>query len=74
VSVVVETPEEARRVVAEQMRAVYDFIKVYNNLRPDVLAAVMEAADAHGLPVAGHIPRAAGRGEALQRALAAGST
>lgn len=72
VSTVVRTPEEARRAVAEQHAAGYDFIKVYNNLAPDVLAAVVKAAHERGLAVVGHIPRAAGRAQALQQALATG--
>ncbi|MGH7481447.1 MAG: amidohydrolase family protein [Longimicrobiales bacterium] len=72
VSVVVRTPAEARRVVSEQQRAGYDFIKVYNNLTPDVLTAVTAAAHERGMAVIGHIPRKAGRERALQGALAAG--
>ena len=72
VSEVVTTAEEARQAVAEQRRAGYDFIKVYNNLTPDVLAAVTDAAHDEGMAVVGHIPRKAGRDRALQQALDAG--
>lgn len=72
VSVVVTTPRAARQAVAEQKRAGYDFIKVYNNLTPEVLAAVAEAAEAQGMAVVGHVPRKAGRARALQQALGAG--
>jgi len=72
VSVVVTSPEEASRVVAGQKQDGYDFIKVYNNLRPEVLLAVTESARQQGMAVIGHIPRIAGRADALQRALAAG--
>lgn len=72
VSTVATTPEEARRAVAEQHTAGYDFIKVYNNLMPDVLTAAVEAAHERGMAVLGHIPRKADRSEALQRALDAG--
>lgn len=72
VSTVVSTPEEARRAVAEQHGLGVDFIKVYNNLEPDVLTAVVEEAHKRGLAVVGHIPRRAGRPQALQAALKAG--
>lgn len=72
VSTVVTTPEEGRRVVAEQHDEGYDFIKVYNNLMPDVLTAVVDAAHQHGMAVLGHIPRQPERAQALQAALAAG--
>ncbi len=72
VSTVVSTPEEARLAVAEQHRAGYDFVKVYNNLTSIVLAAAVEAAHERGMAVLGHIPRQEGRAEALQRALSAG--
>jgi hypothetical protein len=71
VSTVVTTPEEARRAVAEQHRAGVDFIKVYNNLEPEVFRAAADEARRRGLAVIGHIPRRAGRPKALQDALAA---
>lgn len=71
VSIVVTTPEGARDVVVEQKRAGYDFIKVYNNLPPEVLEAATAMAHEQGMAVVGHIPRGAGRDQALQRALAA---
>jgi imidazolonepropionase-like amidohydrolase len=49
--------DEARRAVAEQAGAGYDFIKIYTHLSPDVYGAIVEAARAEGLPVAGHVPR-----------------
>ena len=72
VSEVVTTAEEARQAVVVQRRAGYDFIKVYNNLTPDVLGAVTNAARDEGMAVVGHIPRKAGRHRALQQALDAG--
>jgi imidazolonepropionase-like amidohydrolase len=72
VSTVCSTPEEARRAVAEQHAAGVDFIKVYNNLEPDALTAIIEEAHKRGLAVVGHIPRRAGRPQALQAALKAG--
>ena len=74
VSTVVTTAAEAERAVTEQQQAGVDFIKVYNNLEPEVLQAVVAAARQRGLAVVGHIPRKAGRAQALQTALAAGQT
>lgn len=71
VSTVVKTPEEARRAVAAQHGAGVDFVKVYNNLEPEVHRAAVEEAHRRGLAVVGHIPRKAGRPRALQAALAA---
>jgi imidazolonepropionase-like amidohydrolase len=52
--------DEARLAVAEQADAGYDFIKIYTNLSPEAYRAIVEAAQARGLPVAGHVPRAVG--------------
>jgi steroid delta-isomerase-like uncharacterized protein len=59
-STVVETPEEAKRVVAEQQQAGYDFIKVYGGLSSEVYGALVAAAGKHGLRAVGHVPRAVG--------------
>ena len=72
VSVAVRTPQEARAAVEAQIEAGVDFIKVYNNLDEGALRAAVAAAHARGLGVFGHIPRAGGREQALQRALDAG--
>jgi imidazolonepropionase-like amidohydrolase len=71
-TVVATTPEEARRAVAAQAAAGYDFIKTYNNLTPQALRAAIEEARAHGLAVVGHLPRNPDRATALQKALDAG--
>ncbi|MCI0489236.1 MAG: amidohydrolase family protein [Blastocatellia bacterium] len=68
VSVAVTTAEGARRVVAEQKRAGYDLIKVYNRLPPEAYTALIAAAKKEGLAVVGHIPRQVG----VERALDAG--
>ena len=52
------TPGEGRRAVEEQAAAGYDFVKVYANLSPATFQAIVEAAAARNLPVAGHVPRA----------------
>ncbi|MCA1560539.1 MAG: amidohydrolase family protein [Acidobacteria bacterium] len=64
-SVVVETPEEAERVVADQKRAGYDFVKVYSMLSREAYAALFAAAGRHGIKVVGHVPAAAGLDAAL---------
>jgi imidazolonepropionase-like amidohydrolase len=53
---VVTTPARAEREVARQAARGYDFIKVYDNLTPEVFQAIVEAARRHGMPVAGHVP------------------
>lgn len=50
----VDTPADARRVVAEQAAAGYDFIKVHSRIRADVYAAISEAARARKIAVVGH--------------------
>jgi imidazolonepropionase-like amidohydrolase len=57
-------PAEAGPAIAEIARAGFDCVKVYDGLRPAVLEAVHVAADAHGLPVIGHVPRRVGFAEA----------
>ncbi len=53
---IVETPQEARDAVATLDEAGVDFIKVYLHLPRDAFLAVLEQAEARGLPVAGHVP------------------
>lgn len=72
VSAVVRTPEEAERAIEAQLAEGVDLIKVYNNLRVDVLQAVTRIAHDNDVTVWGHIPRIDGRSTALQRALTAG--
>ena len=47
---------QARRIVEQQHRDGYDFIKVYHGLKAGALNAVLDAAADKGLPVAGHVP------------------
>jgi hypothetical protein len=49
---------EARRAVEEQASEGYDFVKIYANLSTEPFYAVMAAARARRLPVAGHMPHA----------------
>lgn len=54
---VVANAGQARSVVESQWGRGYDFIKVYDGLSPDAYRAIMRAAEHHGIPVAGHVPR-----------------
>ena len=51
---VVATPAQARAVVSLAKTNGYDFIKVYNNLAPEVFQAFVEAGKRQGIPVVGH--------------------
>jgi len=59
-SAVVATTADAEKVVAEQARAGYDFIKVYDGLKPQAYAAVVLAAKKYRLSVVGHVPSTVG--------------
>jgi imidazolonepropionase-like amidohydrolase len=48
-------PEDARALVDELARSGVDAIKIYAFLKPAAVAAVIEAAHAHGLPVIGDL-------------------
>src|SRR5215469_6554913 len=62
---IVTTPEQARSVVEKQKTLGYDFVKVYDNLRPDAYDAVAQAAASVKMRVAGHVSPHVG----LQRAI-----
>lgn len=62
----VATPEEGRRMVAEQKAAGYDFLKIHPGLDRARYDAVAAAARAHKLPFAGHVPDAVGLRRALE--------
>jgi imidazolonepropionase-like amidohydrolase len=62
--IAVETPEAAREAVATLADGGVDFIKVYLQLTREVFLAVLEAAEEHGLDVAGHVPLEIGSLEA----------
>ncbi len=55
-SVVVHTPDEARKEVRKQAACGYDFIKVHNVLKIPLFDAVAEEAKIAGLDLVGHIP------------------
>jgi hypothetical protein len=50
-------PAQAEPTVAKLAADGFDCVKVYNSLEANVLAAIREAAQRHGLPVIGHVPR-----------------
>ena len=53
-------PEAAAQEVEKQAEQGYDFIKVYDNLSPEVYEAITAAAELRGLKVAGHVPHRVG--------------
>jgi imidazolonepropionase-like amidohydrolase len=63
---VATTPEDGRRIVAEQADAGFAFIKVYDALRADVYAAIVDEARRRNLPVVGHIPDAVPLAQAVR--------
>jgi imidazolonepropionase-like amidohydrolase len=65
---VVTSPAEARAVVGLAKTNGYDFIKVYNNLSPDVFEAFVDEGKKQGLPAVGHGVTRVG----IERQLAAG--
>lgn len=53
------TPHEARNAVLETKNSGYDFVKIYNNLTPEVYAEIEKTAAEVGLEVIGHLPNCA---------------
>jgi hypothetical protein len=53
---VVRDQSDADRVVDRLASRGADFVKVYDRLTPEALAAIEEAARRHNLPVVGHVP------------------
>lgn len=62
----VASPEAGRRMVAEQAAAGYDFLKIHPGLDRARYDAIAEAAEASGIPFAGHVPAAVGLARALE--------
>lgn len=56
VPMVVETADEARRLVREYHRHGMDFIKPYNLLSREVYLAIVDEAKRQKIPFAGHVP------------------
>jgi imidazolonepropionase-like amidohydrolase len=65
-SIVVNTPEEARRAVDEQKRKGADFVKVYNRLSRDAYFAIIDEAKRQQISVEGHVPFAVSAWEATE--------
>lgn len=62
----VASPEAARRMVAEQKHAGYDFLKIHPGLDRARYDAIAETARGAGLPFGGHVPEAVGLPRALE--------
>ncbi len=60
INTVVRTPDEARKIVAEQKASGYDFIKVYQTLSPEVYREIVRTGRELGIPVTGHVPSSVG--------------
>jgi hypothetical protein len=54
----VTTPDQAREQVRNYKQQGMDFIKVYNQLSPEVFLAIVEEAKLQKIPIAGHVPYA----------------
>lgn len=54
-AVAAETPDDVRRLVAEQVAAGADWIKFYTGLSPELLQAGIDAAREHGRPSVAHL-------------------
>lgn len=65
VTQIVESPAEAEETVARLAGDGWTMLKVYQDLRPDVYSAVVEAARQRGVPFMGHVPHRVGLREAL---------
>jgi len=60
----VTNSNEARELVRLYKQQRMDFIKVYNQLSPEILRVIVDEAKLQGMPVAGHVPYAIGAAEA----------
>ncbi len=56
-SLIVSEPAEAEAAVAKIAAGGFDCVKIYDQLTPESLAAIRQAAAARGLPLIGHVPR-----------------
>ncbi len=62
----VASPEDGRRIVAEQRAAGYDFLKIHPGLDRPRYDAIAAAAREHRIPFGGHVPEAVGLARALE--------
>lgn len=65
VTQIVESPAEAQETVARLVNDGWSMLKVYQDLRPDVYSAVVQAAREHDVPFIGHVPHRVGLRDAL---------
>jgi cytosine/adenosine deaminase-related metal-dependent hydrolase len=65
-SLLVDTPERGVAAVRHLAAQGVDFVKIYNHVPEDVLAAVIVVARELGLPVVGHVPRRMSMLQAIQ--------
>jgi imidazolonepropionase-like amidohydrolase len=59
-NVVVTTAAQAESVVVAQKAAGYDFLKIYDNVPPDLYRVLAATAKRVGLPMVGHLPSPVG--------------
>ena len=62
---VFSSSDEAIASVRQQKALGYDFIKVYDNLTPEIYGAILQTAVEEGIPVVGHAPRQVGLANTL---------
>jgi imidazolonepropionase-like amidohydrolase len=65
VTQIVESAAAAQETVARLVGDGWTMLKVYQDLRPDVYSAVVEAASEHGVSFMGHVPHRVGLRDAL---------
>lgn len=65
-SMILETPEEARKAVIKVQEDGYDAVKVYERLTLDVYEEIMKTAKEIGIPVVGHVPQNVGIRKVLE--------
>lgn len=52
----VDTPEDARRVVADWADRGYPQVKLYSSIKPELMPVLIEEAKTRGLRISGHVP------------------
>jgi imidazolonepropionase-like amidohydrolase len=62
----VASPDAGRAMVADQKQAGYDFLKIHPGLDRPRYDAIVEAANEHGIDLAGHVPHEVGLARALE--------
>ncbi len=64
----VDTPEDARRVVADWADRDYPQVKLYSSIKPELVPVLIAEAKSRGLRVSGHVPA----GMTMEQAILAG--